>query len=151
MPFYCSRCGKVIVQWAGQKCRPCMEKAIAQVREEHQQEKPRAPAAVQHCPVEQPKIMQMYLDANRDGQVEIWRSQHNDSANIFTSFNDWAAPEKVMAVGSVSGSLGTIEAVGEPTLTSSGDLYFVVVYCKNADDQTDYDSCDIDPWVATKK
>ncbi|MGA1876025.1 MAG: protein-arginine deiminase family protein [bacterium] len=47
-----------------------MEKAAAQVREEHQQEKPQAPAAVQHCPVEQPKIMQMYLDANRDGQVD---------------------------------------------------------------------------------
>jgi hypothetical protein len=93
----------------------------------------------------------LYFSSNRDGSVEIWRSQHNDSANIFVDFNNWAAPQKVMSVGSVNDSVGTIEGVAEPTLTNDGDLHFVVVYCKNVSDQTDYDSCDIDPWVATKK
>lgn len=93
----------------------------------------------------------LYFSSNRSGKVEIWRSEHNDSANIFTNFDDWKVPEKVMSVGSIVGGLGTIEAVGEPTLTSNGDLHFVVVYCKNAGDQTNYDSCDIDPWVAVKK
>lgn len=93
----------------------------------------------------------LYFTSNRDGTTEIWRSQHNDSANIFTNFNDWAAPEKVIAVGTISGGYGTIAGLGEPTLTSDGDLYFAVVYCKNPADQTSTDSCDVDPWVATKK
>lgn len=93
----------------------------------------------------------LYFSSNRSGSIEIWRSQHNNNANIFTDFDNWSASEKVIAIGSVSGGYGTIVGVGEPTLTTNGDLYFAVVYCKNAGDQTAYDSCDIDPWVATKK
>lgn len=96
-------------------------------------------------------IWWLYFTSNRSGTTEIWRSQHNDSANIFTNFDNWAAPEKVIAKGSVTGSYGTIEGLGEPVLTTAGDLHFAVVYCKNAGDQTAYDSCDIDPWVARKK
>lgn len=96
-------------------------------------------------------IWWLYFSSNRDGSVEIWRSQHNNSANIFSDFDNWASPEKVIAVGEITGGYGTIAGVGEPTLTSNGDLYFAVVYCKNSEDQTDYDSCDIDPWVAKKK
>jgi len=93
----------------------------------------------------------LYFSSNRDGAIEIWRSKHNDSPNIFTDLNNWAAAEKVIALGSVSGNYGTIAGLGEPTLTANGDLYFAVVYCKNAEDQSSTDSCDIDPWVTWRK
>ena len=93
----------------------------------------------------------LYFSSNRGGIVEIYRSQHG-SNDLVTDFENWSEPpDKVVSVGSVSGGLGTIAAVGEPTLSANGDLYFVVVYCKNPEDQTAYDSCDIDPWVATRK
>jgi hypothetical protein len=93
----------------------------------------------------------LYFSSNRDGAIEIWRSQHNDSPTIFTNFNNWGAAEKVIELGSVSGNFGTISGLGESTLTANGDLYFAVVYCKNAEDQSSTDSCDIDPWVIWRK
>ncbi len=94
----------------------------------------------------------LYFTSNRDGKVEIWRIQHTNN-NIITDFDNWSSTsiEKVIAVGSVTGDIGTIEGVGEPSFTTNGDLHFVVVYCKNKSDQTAFDGCDIDPWVATKK
>ncbi len=92
----------------------------------------------------------LYFSSNRGSSIEIYRSQHANN-DLVNDFNSWDSPEIVLGVGSVSEGLGSINAVGEPTLTSNGDLYFVVVYCKNLEDQTDYDSCDIDPWVATIK
>ena len=94
----------------------------------------------------------LYFTSNRDGKVEIWRIQH-DSNNLVTDFDNWntASMEKVIAVNGIAGDTGTMEGVGEPSLTANGDLYFVVVYCKNQSDQTAFDGCDIDPWVATKK
>lgn len=92
----------------------------------------------------------LYFSSNRAGSVEIYRTQHV-SNDLVNDFDNWGAVEKVMSTGTVAGGIGIIAGVGEPTLTSNGDLYFVVVYCKNAADQTNYDSCDIDPWVATRK
>ncbi len=94
----------------------------------------------------------LYLTSNRDGKVEIWRVQHATN-NLIADFDNWnsSSMEKVIATGSVTGNIGTIGGLGEPSLTSDGDLYFVVVYCKNPSDQTEFDGCDIDPWVATKK
>lgn len=92
----------------------------------------------------------LYFSSNRDGPIEIYRSQHINN-DIVNDFDSWSTPEKVLGSGIVADGSGSIVGVGEPTLTSNGDLYFVVVYCKNPADQTDYDSCDIDPWVATSK
>ncbi len=94
----------------------------------------------------------LYFTSNRDGNVEVWRVQHTNN-NLVTDFDNWNSTsiEKVIAVGSVTGNIGTMEGIGEPSLTSNGDLYFVVVYCKNPSEQTVFDGCDIDPWVATKK
>lgn len=94
----------------------------------------------------------LYFTSNRDGKVEIWRVQHADN-NLMAAFDNFnsATMQKVIAVGSVTSNIGTIEGVGEPTLSDNGDLYFVVVYCKNQADQTAFDGCDSDPWVATKK
>lgn len=94
----------------------------------------------------------LYYTSNRDGKVEIWRIQHSNN-NLIADFDNWnsASLEKVIAAGSINGDIGTIEGVGEPSLASNGDLYFAVVYCKNIADQTGYDACDIDPWVATRK
>lgn len=92
----------------------------------------------------------LYFSSNRGGSVEIYRSQHVNN-DLVNDFQNWGSPEIVLGIGSVLEGLGSIAAVGEPTLTSNGDLYFVVVYCKNFEDQTDYDSCDIDPWVAARK
>lgn len=94
----------------------------------------------------------LYFTSNRDGKVEIWRIQHSNN-NLVTDFDNWNTNsiEKVVAVGSVADNIGTIEGIGEPSISSNGDLYFAVVYCKNQSDQTAFDGCDIDPWVATKK
>ncbi|MBW2736739.1 MAG: hypothetical protein JRH20_30500 [Deltaproteobacteria bacterium] len=89
----------------------------------------------------------LYFSSNRAGQVEIYRAKHRNN-DLIGDFDNWAVVEKVIGVGAVLGDLGVIAAVGEPSLTSNGDLYFVVVYCKEATEQTAYDSCDIDPWYA---
>ena len=92
----------------------------------------------------------LFFSSNRGGAIEIYRSQHV-SNDVVNDFDNWGAPEKLLGGGIVAEGLGSIAGIGEPTLTANGDLYFVVVYCKTSEDQTDYDVCDIDPWVATKK
>ena len=94
----------------------------------------------------------LYFTSNRDGKVEVWRIQHANN-NLIADFDNWntSSIEKVIAAGSVTGGMGTIEGIGEPSLTADGDLHFAVVYCKNQSDQTVFDGCDIDPWVATRK
>lgn len=92
----------------------------------------------------------LYFASNRSGILQIYRSQHVNN-DLVNDFDNWNVPQKVMGAGYVAAGLGDIPGIGEPTLTSNGDLYFVVAYCKKLGDQTDYDSCDVDPWVATRK
>ena len=72
-----------------------------------------------------------------DSKLAIFRSKKQG-----VSWDDWGVSEVVLTAGNA-------EAIGEPTLTENGDLYFVVVY-KN-EDGTSYDKYDADPWVVLKK
>ncbi|MFT6300880.1 MAG: hypothetical protein ACJA2O_000799 [Candidatus Azotimanducaceae bacterium] len=94
----------------------------------------------------------LYFVSNRAGKVEIWRIQHTNN-QILRDFDNWntGSLEKVIGVKNVARENGTVEGVGEPSLTSNGDLHFAVIYCKNPSDKSKYDGCDIDPWVAKKK
>ncbi len=64
--------------------------------------------------------------------------------------NGWTNIEMVVGNGTVTGGGATIIAYGEPTLTSWGDLSFVVLYEKtNPSDSTDV--FDLDPWYMKTK
>ncbi|WP_457616836.1 sialidase family protein [Lutibacter sp.] len=71
-----------------------------------------------------------------DGKLGIYRSLKG------ASWDDWQLPELVLSSGNAIG-------IGEPTLSSNGDLYFVVVI--ENPNGTKYDKYDCDVWVVHKK
>ncbi len=71
-----------------------------------------------------------------DGKLGIYRSLKGDS------WDDWQPPELVLSSENAIG-------IGEPTLSSNGDLYFVVVI--ENPNGTKYDKYDCDVWVVHKK
>lgn len=73
-----------------------------------------------------------------DGKLAIFRRKQVTSGN----WNSWGPAEVVISAGNTAG-------VGEPTLTSNGDLYFVVVY--ENPDYTEFDRYDADAWSAVHK
>ncbi len=73
-----------------------------------------------------------FATQHTDGKLDIFRSSRGKS------WADWGTPELVISAGNTLG-------VGEPTLTANGDLYFVVVYQREGDEDT-YDGFDADPW-----
>jgi len=79
-----------------------------------------------------------YSAYHSDGKLAIFRAKQGTPGN----WNSWGTPEIVIGAGNTSG-------VGEPTLTSSGDLFFVVIYENPEGDE--YDRFDADPWSASKK
>jgi hypothetical protein len=76
---------------------------------------------------------------NTDGKLAIFRYGQGTGGD----WNSWT--NKTLVV-----SAGTTMGVGEPSLTSSGDLYFVVIFKKTVD-PTSYDLYDADPWVMKKR
>lgn len=74
-----------------------------------------------------------------DGKLAIYRY----SQGVPGDWNSWASPEIIVSAGSTQG-------VGEPSITASGDLYFVVIF-RNTENPTAYDLYDGDPWVMKRK
>ncbi len=91
----------------------------------------------------------IYFASTRAGYLEIYRAQHLDN-NLTGNPDAWGTAERVLSVGTVSGNYGAVIGLGEPTLTSDGDLYFGVVYAKNPTDQTDFDAYEMDPWYVPR-
>ncbi|MEO0096348.1 MAG: sialidase family protein [candidate division WOR-3 bacterium] len=79
-----------------------------------------------------------YSAEHSDGKLAIFRRKQQTTGN----WDDWGTAELVLSAGNTAG-------IGEPSLTSHGDLYFVVVY--DNPEGTKYDRFDADAWVATRK
>lgn len=84
---------------------------------------------------------------NSNGVRCIYKSKQM----IPNDWNSWGPKQLVIEPNFIiQGGLGMIFGVGEPTLTQSGDLYFVVVYGDlNSTDTTDVFDCD--PWILPRK
>ncbi len=80
-----------------------------------------------------------YANENSSGTLDIWRSRLATAGD----WDSWTDHELVIGVGNTY-------AVGEPTLTEEGDIFFVVVY--DAGNQaTNTDRFDADPWFLPRK
>lgn len=80
----------------------------------------------------------LYYSANHsDGKLAIFRSQRSGD-----SWEDWSVSELVISAGTAAG-------IGEPSLSSAGDLAFVVVY-EDPESNSDFDHFDSDPWMAKR-
>jgi hypothetical protein len=73
-----------------------------------------------------------------DGKLAIWRYKQGSDGD----WNSWTSKGLVVAAG-------TTQGVGEPSLTSSGDLYFVAIFKKTVN-ATSYDTYDADPYWMKK-
>lgn len=83
------------------------------------------------------KGWQLYFSCKHsDGKLAIFR------CNKGGGWDDWSEPELVLSAGNTLG-------VGEPTLTDSGDLYFVVV--TQHPNGNKFDRFDSDPWMMPRK
>lgn len=80
----------------------------------------------------------LYFTSTAGGKDEIWRALQATPGD----WDSWGAPELVVGAGNCAG-------VGEPTLTSAGDLFFVVVYRDDAHG-TGTDRYDADAWWAPR-
>lgn len=92
----------------------------------------------------------LYFASERSGALSIYRSRHVDPARMSSDFDQWDQPELVIGPGDVLDDSGVVAGVGEPTLTSSGDISFAVVYVALTQ-ATPYDRVDIDPWFLPKR
>lgn len=82
----------------------------------------------------------LYFSAKHsDGKLAIFRA----AQNTFGDWDDWATPELVISAGTTAG-------IGEPTLTMTGDLSFVVVY-QDPLNTSIYNRFDADAWYLPKK
>ena len=76
----------------------------------------------------------------------IYKARQSTSGN----WSNWMAKELVIEGSNITGGYGVIYGVGEPTLSTWGDLSFVVVYGDaNSSDTTDRYDCD--PWFLPRK
>lgn len=80
----------------------------------------------------------LYYSANYLGKLGIFRTQQITKNN----WNDWAAPELVLGAGNSAG-------IGEPNLTTEGDLSFVLV--TQAPTGNDTNRFDADVWYLPRK
>lgn len=89
----------------------------------------------------------MYFCAdNPAGYRSIYRSRQIQSGN----WNNWSPKELVLAPTGITDGFGNIMVVGEPSLTSWGDIYFVTCYGNTLQiDTTNVYDCD--PWVMRRK
>lgn len=74
-----------------------------------------------------------------DGKLAIFRARQSQPNN----WTDWIDKELVVSAGSAAG-------IGEPTLTTNGDLSFVVVY-EDPEQNSEFDHFDSDPWYLPAK
>ena len=82
----------------------------------------------------------LYYSANHtDGKLAIYRRTLGTAGD----WDSWGAAELVLSAGNTVG-------IGEPTLTTDGDLLFIAVI-ENEVDGSYYDRYDGDPWVAERK
>lgn len=79
-----------------------------------------------------------YAAMHTDGKLAVFRVQQNTT----NDWNSWGSPELVISAGNAAG-------IGEPTLTTNGDISFVVVYEDPSMNST-YDHFDSDPWFLRK-
>jgi hypothetical protein len=74
----------------------------------------------------------------------------NQNKLLLNDWNSWGPKELVIEPDMINGNYGTIFGVGEPTLSTWGDISFVVVYGNNTlPDSLDVFDCD--PWFLPKK
>ncbi|HHH36602.1 MAG TPA: exo-alpha-sialidase [Gammaproteobacteria bacterium] len=90
----------------------------------------------------------LYFASERDGALAIYRSLHQ-SGDLINDFDHWGSAQIVIAPGTVDDGSGFMSGVGEPSLTSRGDLVFAAVY--GASNPTDHDASDIDVWMAARR
>jgi len=90
----------------------------------------------------------LYFASERDGALAIYRSLHQ-TGDLIADFDDWGPAQLVVAPGPVDDGSGFMSGVGEPSLTSRGDLVFAAVY--GASNPTPFDASDIDAWIAMRK
>ena len=82
----------------------------------------------------------LYFSANHtDGKLAIFRSKQINE----NDWDNWEERELVLSAGNASG-------VGEPTLTNSGDLSFVLV-CADPEESSIYNRFDADAWYLPRK
>lgn len=79
-----------------------------------------------------------------------FRSIYRSRQLIPDDWDSWGPRELVIAPLGVEGGYANFIAVGEPSLTQEGDLYFVVGYGNTLQPDTT-DMFDIDPWVMRRK
>lgn len=83
---------------------------------------------------------------NTEGKRCIYKSKQQK----IDDWDSWGQPELVIEPGEITGGYGTIIGVGEPSLTSNGDISFVVVYGDlTSKDETDVFDCD--PWILPQR
>jgi len=89
----------------------------------------------------------VYFCANNpSGKRSIYRSKQL----IENDWNSWSTRELVIEPIGINGGHGEIFGIGEPSLTATGDLSFVVIYGNNTFPDTT-DVFDSDPWIMKKK
>ena len=82
---------------------------------------------------------------NNFGRRSIYKSKQE----IKGDWDSWGDAQLVIAPNEIKGNHGVIFGIGEPTLTTNGELSFVVIYGDvNSDDKTDMLDCD--PWFLPK-
>ena len=81
-----------------------------------------------------------------DGRLTIVRSKQINKGDWL----NWEKPQVVIAPGSIKNGNGEVFGVGEPTLTSWGDISFSVIY-GNANQSDTTDQFDSDPWYLPRK
>ncbi len=74
-----------------------------------------------------------------DGKLAIFRARQLTPGD----WDAWDTPQLVVSAGNTAG-------VGDPSLTTSGDLYFVAV-TQNTENPTAYDEFDADPWFMPRR
>jgi len=81
---------------------------------------------------------------SRDNEAGV-RCIYKSRQTTPDDWDSWGTPELVIAPSKITGKYGTIIGVGEPSLTTQGDISFVVIYGDlDSEDKTDVFDCD--PW-----
>ncbi|MCX7696234.1 MAG: hypothetical protein N2Z72_00900 [Bacteroidales bacterium] len=83
---------------------------------------------------------------NPAGYRSIYRSRQLQSGD----WNNWSPKELVIAPLGIGNGYGDMMAIGEPSLTSWGDIYFVVCYGNSMQSDTT-NVYDCDPWLMRRK
>lgn len=91
-----------------------------------------------HYDLSKGKYFLYYSTYHTDGKLAIFRREQSTP----NDWDSWGSSELVISAGNSAG-------IGEPTLTTQGDISFVVVY-EDPMQTSIYDRFDSDPWFLTK-